>query len=268
VAELPPGTGRLQTRGGILEYSVSGAGRPVIVLFNGAGISLESWQALHPAVEELGTVFAWNRYGLPGSDEPHRELTGAVVIASLRELLHYAALLPPYVLVGHSLGGLYANLFARMHPDEVGAVLLLEATHPEDPESHEGNEDQIARTLSKMFSQPEDSFRHNLQAELEAVADVAREIASAGPFPDVPLVVVTGVMEPPETLVTPYALAVRRANQRELARLSSQGKQIVAEQSGHFPQVSEPQVVVDALRTLLSSSASPAAKADGGACGL
>jgi pimeloyl-ACP methyl ester carboxylesterase len=257
VAELR-GIGRLQTRCGILEYSACGAGRPVIVLFNGAGIGLEGWRALHPAIEQFGTVLAWNRHGLAHSDEPHRELTGAVVIASLRELLHYAGLPGPYVLVGHSMGGLYVNLFARLHPQETAAVLLLEATHPEDPESHAGHEDEIARSISALFSQAEDSFRHNLHAEIEAAADVAREIASAGPFPDVPLVVVTGAMEPPETLVAPYALAVRRANQRDLARLSPQGKQVVAEQSGHFPQVSEPRVVLDALRTLLSTFASPA----------
>ncbi|MES3001913.1 MAG: alpha/beta hydrolase, partial [Pseudomonadota bacterium] len=83
MAELPA-SGRLQTRCGILEYSVSGAGTPVIVLFNGAGIGLDGWRALHPAIDELGTVFAWNRYGMAGSDEPHFELTGGVVVASLR----------------------------------------------------------------------------------------------------------------------------------------------------------------------------------------
>ncbi|MES3001914.1 MAG: alpha/beta hydrolase, partial [Pseudomonadota bacterium] len=162
------------------------------------------------------------------------------------------------VLVGHSLGGLHANLFARLHPQETQAVLLLEAAHPDDPESHEGNEDQIAKSISNLFSQPEETFRNNLHAEICAAEDVAREIASAGPFPHVPLAVVTGAMEPPESLVTPYALAVRRANQRELARMSPRGRQIVAEQSGHFPQVSEPQLVVDALRALLSSPVAPA----------
>ena len=60
--------------------------------------------------------------------------SGAVVIASLRELLRYAGLQPPYVLVGHSIGGLYANLFARLYPAEVAGVLFVEATHPRDQE--------------------------------------------------------------------------------------------------------------------------------------
>src|SRR5688572_10391545 len=113
---------------------LSGDGRPAILLFSGAGMTLQSWQALYPDVERLGTVFGWNRFGMQGSDPPRDRQTGAVVLGSLRELLGYAGVEPPYVLVAHSLGGLFANLFARLHPAETAGVLLVEATHPDDQE--------------------------------------------------------------------------------------------------------------------------------------
>ena len=63
-----------ETRSGALEYVVSGAGQPTIVLLNGAGVTLEGWRTLYPAIEHLGTVFAWNRFGVKGSDEPRLAL--------------------------------------------------------------------------------------------------------------------------------------------------------------------------------------------------
>jgi pimeloyl-ACP methyl ester carboxylesterase len=251
LGELPP-PGKLQTRCGALEYVVSGRGAPAIVLFNGAGMTLGGWRALYPGIEQLGTVLAWNRFGIAGSDPPERIQSGAVVIASVRELLQYAGLEPPWVLVGHSLGGLYANLFARLHPQEVAGVLMLEATHPRDHEVLRMDEAQIVRSLRKVLQLPEGLFRENLHSEVEAVGHVVQEVRAAGPFPEVPVAVVTGGMPPPKWIMAHEALEARLAHQRELARLSPLGEHTVARKSGHFPQLSEPQLVLDALAKLLS----------------
>ena len=135
------------TGAGRLTYILSGEGTPAVLLFNGAGVTLQGWRGLYPGIERLATVFAWNRPGLQGSDGPRRPPTGRVVVAALRELLHAAGVAPPYVLVGHSLGGLYANLFARLHPRDTAGVLLLEATHPEDRELLKKHEPQLLRGL-------------------------------------------------------------------------------------------------------------------------
>lgn len=249
---LLPTRRRLQTRSGALEYVLSGSGSPTIVLLNGAGVTLEGWRALYPEIERIGAVFAWNRFGVRGSDAPHRAQTGAVVVASLRELLAYASVAPPYVLVGHSLGGLYANLFARLHPREVAAVLFLEATHPRDPAVLQEHETQLARSLSKVFSLPQRLFRANVHAEIEQAGETAEEVGAAGPFPAVPVAVVTGAATPPRWLMSPAAFQARRAHQADLARLSPQGEQLIAARSGHFPQVTEPALVLGVLRRLVS----------------
>lgn len=250
---------KLQTRSGALEYVVSGNGRPAIVLLNGAGVTLEGWRALYPGIEQLATVFAWNRFGLKGSDSPRRAQTGAVVVASLRELLAYAGLQPPYVLVGHSLGGLYANLFARLYPGEVAGVVFLEATHPRDHEVLQQHETQLTRALSKLFSLPQWLFRANVHAEIEWVGETVDELAAAGPFPPVPVTVITGGASPPKWLMSPAALQARRDHQQDLARLSQNGEQVIAAKSGHFPQLTEPRLVLDVLQGLVSRAAAPAA---------
>jgi pimeloyl-ACP methyl ester carboxylesterase len=253
LGNLPPKR-RLQTRAGALEYVVSGAGSPTIVLLNGAGVTLEGWRGLYPAIEQAGTVFAWNRFGVKGSDAPRLAQTGAVVVASLRELLAYAGVQPPYVLVAHSLGGLYANLFARLYPLEISAVLFLEATHPKDQEVLKPHETQLTRALTKVLSLPQWLFKANLHSEIESVDRIVQELASAGPFPAIPVAVVSGGTHPPKWLMSPAGLQARRSHQEDLARLSPDGEHVVAGSSGHFPQLSEPQLVLDVLRRLVKRS--------------
>jgi pimeloyl-ACP methyl ester carboxylesterase len=245
-AVLPP-IRALQTRSGRLSYIVSGSGTPNILLFNGAGMSLQGWEPLYPAVEKLGTVFGWNRFGMQGSDPPRERQTGAVVLGSLRELLGYVGLEPPYVLVAHSLGGLYANLFARLYPQEVRGVLFLEATHPADHGVLKKHESQLERALARVLSLPNVLFRRNLQSELACVEETVREIETAGPFPPIPLRVVTGGLTPRSWLMSPGAVAAKRAHQQELARLSPLGEQVIAQKSGHFPQMTEPVLVLREL---------------------
>ncbi len=244
-----------RTGSGTLEFLLRPrAGETTIVLINGAGVGLKGWSALFPAIEALGTVFAWNRFGVGGSDRPRLRQDGAAIVAALRELLAAAALAPPYLLVGHSLGGLYANLFARLHPQDVLGCLLLEATHPKDRAVARGHENQWLRALGNLLRRPQERFRANVHSELKWIDETAAQIEAAGPFPAIPLTVITGGHAPPARLLPPAAVQARRRRQRELARLSPLGRQVIAERSGHFPQLSEPGLVVDEIRRLVQAS--------------
>jgi pimeloyl-ACP methyl ester carboxylesterase len=246
-----PAIQALQTRRGRVSFMLSGDGAPAILLFSGAGVSLQGWETLYPGIESLGTVFGWNRFGMQGSDAPGERQTGAGVIGTLRELLSYAGVPPPYVLVAHSLGGLFANLFARLHPAEVAGVLFLEATHPDEGELLKKHEPQLVAALGRMLALPEAFFEANVHAELASVEETAREIACAGDFPEVPVRVVTGGLTPKSALDSPGAIGAKRAHQQELARLSPLGEQVIAQKSGHFPQLTEPELVLEVLGRLV-----------------
>ncbi|MDB5752602.1 MAG: hypothetical protein JWP65_3023 [Ramlibacter sp.] len=246
---LPPARA-LQTRNGRLSYMISGRG-PSILLFSGAGVSLTGWRPLFPAVARLGTVFGWNRFGMQGSDAPQARQDGELVLGSLRELLAHTRVQPPYLLVAHSLGGLYANLFARRYPQEVAGVLFLEATHPDDRQVLRKHESQLVRALGRVLEVPRRLFQRNVHAELQGVERLVREIATAGPFPPVPLRVLTGGLTPRVSMLSPGALGAKRAHQQDLARLSPMGEQVIAHRSGHFPQLSQPELVLQVLEELL-----------------
>lgn len=252
IGALPP-LRACQTPAGRVTYLLSGAGPHSIILFSGAGVSLEGWQPLWPAVERLGMVLAWNRFGMAGSDPPREPQTGAVVLGTLRELLRHTGLPAPYVLVGHSLGGLFANLFARLYPEETAGVLFLEATHPGDGEMLRKHENQLVRALGKLLALPQVLFQKNVHGELECADDTGREVELAGPFPPVPVRVVTGGLTPKSWLLSPGAVGAKRAHQQELARLSPLGEQVIAQKSGHFPQLTQPELVLAVLAELLET---------------
>ncbi|NML45277.1 alpha/beta hydrolase [Ramlibacter sp. G-1-2-2] len=248
-----PAIRALQTRSGRLSFIVSGEGKPTLLLFNGAGVTLEGWRALYPQIEGIARVFAWNRFGLQGSDEPGPLQSGTVVLASLRQLLKYAGLKPPFVLVGHSLGGLYANLCARLYPDDVAGVLFLEAAHPDDNAMLQKHRKHVVRGLEKVQGLPQLLFESNVHAELDAAEETVREIASAGEFPPVPVRVISGGITPTGAMLLPGVIASRRANQQALAALSPLGEQVIAGKSGHFPQLSQPELVLEVLEELVES---------------
>ncbi len=233
-----------------IEYATSGMGSPAIVLVNGAGGPLEGWHKLLPHLERLGAVLAYNRPGVGRSAKPVEPQTGDVIVRSLRGLLGHLRLSPPYVLVGHSLGGLYVNLYARSFPDEVTGVVLLDAAAPEDAGLVSEYSTAIQRAAQRLLDA---LLGSDELGEAEYVSDTVDLIRQAGPFPPVPLVVVTGG-KPSRT--TPRAVRVARADhQTGLVALSPLGRQVIAGRSGHFPQMSEPVVVVEAIREVLALAA-------------
>src|SRR5688572_12888529 len=124
---FPPKTTALAL-GETIEYVRAGTGPTTIVLVNGSGGPIEGWLKVFDPVTAFGTVFAYNRAGIGKSSKPVAPQIGSRMVASLRAVLLEAGLAPPYVLVGHSLGGMIVNLFARLHPSEVSGAVLIEAT--------------------------------------------------------------------------------------------------------------------------------------------
>ena len=237
---------RIATLGEVrLEYIRSGTGSPTLVLINGSGGPLEGWHKVFGDLEALGTVFAYNRRGIGKSTKPKTPQTGEVMVDTLRALLRAAELAPPYLLVAHSLGGLIANLYARTYPQEVTGMVLLEATAPEDIAVMASLESPVQRFLKGAV---DGVFGKDTFGDTAHVQRTVELIAEAPPFPEIPVVVVTGGKPAMAWLTPAPALAARAAHQRQLASLSPRGKQVIAASSGHFPQFSEPEVVIRAVR--------------------
>jgi pimeloyl-ACP methyl ester carboxylesterase len=167
-------------------------------------------------------------------------------VTTLRLLLEQAGVPPPYVLVGHSLGGLHAELFARRHPGEVGGIVLVEAASP-DEATDPPRQGRLARVITSVVDGI-NRLRGRPRGldEVDNVAATIRQIRTAPSFPNVPLVVVTGGKR--MRMVPDAAFVAHQEAQRGRVALSPQRRQVIAHESGHFPQLQEPAVVVAAIR--------------------
>jgi pimeloyl-ACP methyl ester carboxylesterase len=237
--------------GETIEYVVAGTGPATVVLVNGSGGPIEGWHKVFGPLASISTVFGFNRPGIGGSSKPTVPQVGSHLVASLRGVLQAANLSPPYLLLGHSFGGLIVNLYARWHPAEVRAAILLEAAAPEDLTVLPAHENSVQRLLKRVMERlvPADP-----NAETQQTAGIAAEFQGAPAFPPIPLTVVTGGKPAMAWATRPEALAARAAHQERLVHLSPLGKHLVATGSGHFPQFSEPGLVVAAVEEAIRLS--------------
>jgi pimeloyl-ACP methyl ester carboxylesterase len=100
---------------------------------------------IHTRVAELTTSVIYDRAGTGWSDEVPLPRSASDVAEELRRLLHTADLPGPYLLVGHSLGGLYARRFSQLFPADVAGLLLLDPAHEDYP----ANEPEVARRAAQ-----------------------------------------------------------------------------------------------------------------------
>src|SRR5688500_18035285 len=126
---LPQGT-RIQVGAGAFYLDCRGSGSPTVVLEAGAGGGAGSWSAVFDDIAATTRTCAYDRAGIGSSDQRGtRTLEDAA--GELRALLAAAGEPAPFVVVGHSLGGAYARVFASEHPEETPAIVLVDSFDPD-----------------------------------------------------------------------------------------------------------------------------------------
>ena len=105
-------------------------GKPVVVFENGLSLTHDTWDKVGQAMKAEATLFTYNRPGYGESDATDSARDGRTIVEELRIVLRRQGLRPPYVLVGHSIGGLYMQLYARAYPREVRGLVLVDSVYP------------------------------------------------------------------------------------------------------------------------------------------
>ncbi|MYE07087.1 MAG: alpha/beta hydrolase, partial [Chloroflexi bacterium] len=128
--------GRLIDVGGHrLHLRCTGTGTPLVVLESGGdALGSQGWFAVRPKLAGTTRVCTYDRAGYGWSDtgpEPRDALT---ISTELHRMLRGASEPPPFVLVGHSLGGAFIRVFADRYPDDVAGLVFVDSSHPETEE--------------------------------------------------------------------------------------------------------------------------------------
>ncbi len=124
--------------GQLIYFRLLGKGNPTIVFSSGTGFSVDDWikTGIPKEISKENDVFLYDRLYTFNSCKNFNDYmpnTANDVVNRLRKLLKQEQVNPPYILVGHSFGGLYMLHFAKLHPDEVAGLLLLDATSSAGP---------------------------------------------------------------------------------------------------------------------------------------
>jgi pimeloyl-ACP methyl ester carboxylesterase len=248
-------TGRLVDVGGYrLRVDCYGQGDVTVVMEAGLCQTRASWGRVVDDIASFARVCAYDRAGLGESDRAPGPRTPRRVVEELERVLD-ARTKAPYVLVGHSIGGLTVRLYAARHPERVRGLVLVDASH----------ETQSARLAELMESRSRAAFlEHQGGRNCEGLDLLAAlgELQAAGSLPPVPIVVLTA--RPRWAIAGCPDEAVRAELQAGLARLSPRARQVIAERSGHFIQLDRPDVVTAAVREVAGAVAASDRAASGG----
>jgi pimeloyl-ACP methyl ester carboxylesterase len=110
-----------------LYLKVMGEGYPAIIMDSGLGETSQAWGEIHPIVAGFAQAVSYDRAGLGQSEPGPEPRTPKQAAIELKRLLQEAKILPPYVLVGHSLGGIHILTFASLYPDDVAGLVFVDA---------------------------------------------------------------------------------------------------------------------------------------------
>lgn len=124
----PPGN-IIKTKKSNIHVILEGEGPDVVILESGLGSISIDWSEIQPKVSKSAKVLSYDRGNYGWSKTRRQALTALDYVEELKELLEKVDLQPPYVLVGHSFGGLIMRLYASLYPEQVKGLLLVDAVH-------------------------------------------------------------------------------------------------------------------------------------------
>lgn len=280
--KYPPPGQLVDIDGRSLHVNCTGEGKSTVILESGLGGGSLDWSLVQPEVAKFARVCSYDRAGFAWSTSGGGRRNAGQITEELHMLLEAAHVPPPYVLVGHSIGGVHAQLFAARHHDEVAGVVLVDSSHQDQLSRMRGIPSflpvllktavtvGVVRVVNKvlgdepglpadvnaervaMYSRTRSVF--SIADEMAAIPDSLAELrATPMQLGDKPLVVLSrGQSEG----TSPETEEIWRDFQSDLTKRSSNGSWVIAQKSGHYIQFSEPELVIEAIRQVSRAAAS------------
>lgn len=251
---------------------------PVIIFENGMGVDLGNWKKITDRVSSFARVFAYDRAGIGKSDKIYQMPTAKFVAENLHDLLKALKIAPPYLLVGHSLGGVYVRSFAGFYPNEISGLVFID---PADFTETKNDWNAIFRTLGvpekkideMMYNRlygpkPKvDSLHFGLWSERQILNDLRKtdfaEISSL-PLPKVPIYFLVGGKfdVPPEQRSKEYDQEAffhvkNNSNMERWKKLiyssGKAGALIYLTNAGHYIHWDDPKSVINTIKILFEN---------------
>lgn len=220
-----------------------------IVFENGLRATVDGWDKVIDSLAPNASIYAYNRPGYGNSEESGTPRDGATIVEELRQALKHKGLAPPYILVGHSLGGLYMQLFAKRYPQEVSGLVLVD---PLLPGVIKKSEDFPfwTRGAKRLF------FSSAVNKEIDAIHQTSEQVLSLAPIDDKPIVLLINKPKSATAVGVDFGAFNKDEKTKELVRgMYPKAKRIILD-SDHQVQRQNPTEVVDAIKEIIARQAS------------
>jgi pimeloyl-ACP methyl ester carboxylesterase len=249
-------------------------GQPVIVFESGLGTPMGNWDRILNGVSELAPLVTYDRPGI-GESEPDNELpTIKNVSDKLIKILNYLELEPPYVLVGHSLGGVYVRGFAVYYPEMLAGLVIIDpADFTEDKVSRRVYYEEIGMSKERVdemmqaiyYGTPNLTVPKSVQEESQVLGELResefKEIKQS-PLPkNIPVHIITGgrfdmpermrSKEFDEEAVFRIKMRNRVARWTDVIQSVDKGMLFYSGDAGHFVHYDDPELVISSIKIVL-----------------
>ena len=249
-------------------------GQPVIVFESGHGTPMGHWDRILNGVSELAPLVTYDRPGI-GESEPDNELpTIKNVSDKLIKILNYLELEPPYVLVGHSLGGVYVRGFAVYYPEMLAGLVIIDpADFTEDKVSRRVYYEEIGMSKERVdemmqaiyYGTPNLTVPKSVQEESQVLGELResefKEIKQS-PLPkNIPVHIITGgrfdmpermrSKEFDEEAVFRIKMRNRVARWTDVIQSVDKGMLFYSGDAGHFVHYDDPELVISSIKIVL-----------------
>jgi pimeloyl-ACP methyl ester carboxylesterase len=237
-------------------------GQPAVILEAGAGEGLDNWKPAFAQIAAIAPVVAYDRRGLGQSAPDTERQTLRRVAQSLHALLRTINVQPPYVLVGHSWGGLLTRAYIDQYAGEVTGLILLDALNPglkrEEQAKLVPPEERAAVLAPPTMPPIPPNTPPGLRAEMDLItAEMVNDYPEARSLSEpsgIPIVVVSAM--PPNRLKSRgnRGFGIEPWEQAGLALRSPKGMFVVASHVGHMVHRDDPALVVQLIQHVIKNA--------------
>jgi pimeloyl-ACP methyl ester carboxylesterase len=238
---------KVDVGGHSLNLLIGGQGSPAVVFEGGFGVGIASWSTVQKEVAAFARTVSYDRAGLGQSELGPKPRSAKQIATELHTALEKAGVKPPYVLVGHSFGGIYVRVFAEMYPREVVGMVLLDPSQESFNDWLKKNHPARLKDVQAQIAKTAEGIR----AE-DAATDVSYEEARLAKVP--PGIAVTLLSSTEDESMPADARRVWIDKHKEWIATVPGSKHIVADKTGHFIQAQQPKLVIDAIRQILDQT--------------
>lgn len=223
-------------------------GTPSVIFIAGLGDSCGTWNEIQDRISQETSTFSYDRAGIGRSEAAFVPRTCHDLVEELSTLLLALKVEPPYILVGHSFGGLVARLYTSLYPHLTSGMVLVDA-------APEYKELAYEKVLPEPLAARNRQYYENPMLNSEKIDKIKsyKQIVDFSWQSDTPLTIITRGLPDIGEGEGPYQdiLEIEQRLQADFLRLSTSGKQRIASGSRHYIHHDEPEIVIEEIMIML-----------------